>query len=252
MLRLFVFSLFIAVVCAAGSSTTVHTQTYEQWKAGVFDKTFFLPNTFLDKHRCLSLSEDGRERRQQYLELLEAEGIQCTGDWCIDGEFRCPYGNSKSCYNMEHIIDIKNSMPALAGWNKNIVGNIIMAYGKWNQDLGSMRWDNVESEKREIYGNDIVNRAMLNIQFCHEEHPTPNQDDVDENDAMPEDDMDMPVESHGDLSTEIGFGVGGLVLVALCVGLYLAFRYGKVRTSAPDVSDQTYTIVEEEPTDEPV
>ena len=56
--------------------------------------------------------------------------------------------------------------------------------------------DNVELEKREIYGNDVdINDGT--------------------NDGMPEDDMDMPDESKNDLSIGIGLGLRGLVLIAL-------------------------------------
>lgn len=48
-----------------------------------------------------------------------------------------------------------------------------MAYGRWNQEIGRMNCTRVEIEKREIYENDIVNQALLNIQFCHETRPSP-------------------------------------------------------------------------------
>ncbi len=220
------------ILAARTSSTREHTETYRQWKEGNFHFNFFLTDTFLQEHRCTALSEDGTERRKQYLKLLQDNDIPCSGDWCIDDKFKCQRGNSQSCYNLEHIIDISNSM--LEHQNKNIVGNIIMAYGKWNQQVGQLVWQNVEIEKREIYGNDIVNRAMLNIQYCHELHPTSvDTDDDMEDDSMPTededlDDVDIDESSSTSTSTIVGYIFGGLVLVGLIVGITMAWKYGKI------------------------
>lgn len=224
----FLFIIVYAACCidAAGTSTALHTETYDQWKAGHFHDTFYLPDTFLDKHRCTALSSDNSKRREQYIKLLSDNNIECQGSWCIDGKFKCLQGNSKSCYNIEHIVDTKQSI--LPNHNKNIVGNIIMAYGKWNQEMGTMLWDNVESEKREIYGNSIVDMAIENIQFCHDKHQTPVVDD-DGNDALPDEegDVDGPENEPYDNSNLIGYVVGGIVLVGLIFVIYLIIRYAK-------------------------
>jgi hypothetical protein len=41
-----------------------------------------------------------------------------------------------------------------------------MAYNKWNSEIGQLQWDYVEVEKREIYGNNIMDSALANIKEC--------------------------------------------------------------------------------------
>lgn len=217
---LIVIGLIVSANAALESSSQNHSTTYAQWKAGTFNRTFFLPETFLSKHRCMALSENGSIRRRQFLQLLQSEGVTCQGDWCIDNKFKCDSGNSKSCYNLEHIIDLKNSI--LPHWNKNIAGNIVMAYGKWNQEMGQLTWPMVELEKREIYGNDLVNRAILNLQFCHLKHSTPVQEILDDDDS---EDIDLPIGPSGNWNAKIGWILGGLILILIIVAIIMGIKY---------------------------
>lgn len=154
-----------------------HTVTYKEWKAGSFNSTLFLPNTYVsnivnaDNLSVICTSYcDQRELRKKYIEFLTKHNISCTGSWCINNKFSCSDPITKKrtnkCYNVEHIIDKNYAIPALANYDKNIFGNIIMAYGVWNQQIGNLQWQCVEAEKREIYSDDIVNKAIEYIKKC--------------------------------------------------------------------------------------
>jgi hypothetical protein len=114
--------------------------------------------------------------RDDYLKVLKDNGIKCSGSWCDSkGGFSCKEG-PYNCYNMEHIVDLKNSMfDDYGDQPKMILGNLIMAYGKWNIEMGPLKWENVEREKRNVYGDNVVDQAIDNIQKCYDrEHGTTN------------------------------------------------------------------------------
>jgi hypothetical protein len=114
---------------------------------------------------CQSLS---KSPRRQYIGVLEDNGINCEGPYCVDGEFKCNQqkGEANNCYHVEHIIDMQNSLEDVKGMDKNILPNLIMAYAKWNRQIGQLNWMHVENEKREVYGDRIVNLAIHNIKVC--------------------------------------------------------------------------------------
>lgn len=163
-------TFFVAVAFAAGtSSNQEHTKTYLDFVSGQFTKTMFLPQTFLGQlhdYRCIVLSDNASERRREYIKILKDYGVECTGDWCVNGKFDCRQKDSRNCYNLEHIVDLRNSVAD--GYNKNILGNMVMAYGKWNQEMGGMKWPKVEVEKRRVYGDTIVDHAIANIIECQD------------------------------------------------------------------------------------
>lgn len=84
--------------------------------------------------------------------------ITCTGVWCVDGEYKCGRDNRR-CYNVEHIIPVANTIPAIAGCSVNIRGNYIMAYGQWNLIMSNRYY----GEKKAIYGEDIVKSAYNSV-----------------------------------------------------------------------------------------
>jgi hypothetical protein len=47
-----------------------------------------------------------------------------------------------------------------------IYGNVIMAYGRWNNALGSKSWEIVQQEKSQVYG-DIMIEAGAYLTACH-------------------------------------------------------------------------------------
>lgn len=142
------------------SSLRTHTKIYDELKDGTFTGTIYLPNTYgglLHEDICQKIS------RKKYIKLLDQNNVKCTGDWCINNTFSC---SKQPCYNMEHIIDLENSLPNITKEDKNILGNVVMAYSKWNIQVGNLKWNDVEIEKREIYGNYMVDKAIETIIYC--------------------------------------------------------------------------------------
>ena len=188
MLRFIFMLLCLGTVSAATlNGRAGHTAIYRDWKQGIFTQTLFLPNTYLGMTSDLDyICQDLGETRPTYLNILQQRRIGCSGSWCINGQFRCNYGKSQECYNVEHIVDSQNSIPELADYNKNILANVIMAYGCWNQQVGQLRWESVEAEKREIYGNALMDSAINAIIRCHEYNhapPDPIENDDEDYDA---------------------------------------------------------------------
>lgn len=160
-------SLFCILACLNLSLGTKHTQVYLDYKAGRFKDTIFLKNTFIPQQQKAYYDPCRNITRPEYIQILKNLNIKCSGSWCIDGEFKCKSGDSINCYNMEHIIDRKNSIEETFNLNKDILGNVLMAYGKWNQQVGNLpTWDDIKAEKMEIYGSDIFNTALYYVKMC--------------------------------------------------------------------------------------
>lgn len=82
--------------------------------------------------------------RKEYINTLLNLGLKCNGTWCREGKYDCVYENN-NCYQVEHIVDLSNSNN---NCSKNIYGNLIMAYGVWNQQVGRLNWNHVKNEKK--------------------------------------------------------------------------------------------------------
>jgi len=204
--------LTISWVEAAGNSQNSHTDIYRQWKSGTFVQTLYLPNTYLpytsrpmDRElACRPLPNSQTDLRRQYITLLTIMGVSCTGDWCgLDGNFSCA-DMGRQCYEVEHIIDKANTDPDLVGLNVNIVGNLVMAYGRWNQQVGQLSWNNVVTEKREIYTTFLFETARHYVLTCNG--------------------SDTSAITELDASNLIGLVLGGIVLSVMAVALCVVSR----------------------------
>ena len=71
-----------------------------------------------------------------------------------------------SAQQVEHIVDKANGPEHLEECNKDIMGNLIIAAGEWNQQVGQMCWKDVEREKRSVYGSDIMSYALTSAEEC--------------------------------------------------------------------------------------
>jgi hypothetical protein len=156
--------LFISLLTVIESK---HTKIYESYKNGEFTDTIFLPDTYLGNSG--SFDPCSKIDRAKYIKLLNDNYIQCSGSWCVNGEYSCKNPvNGKtftSCYHMEHITDRKNSDSEFEKYDKDILGNVVMAYGVWNMQVGQLNWEDIKAEKREIYGV-IFDRAYSLVKAC--------------------------------------------------------------------------------------
>ena len=139
------------------------TQIFSEYEKGEIPKSsIFLSSTYLPKYGFDPCTKYGS--RNEYISYLTDNRVACVGPWCLNGMFSCSnLGNN--CWQVEHIIDKSNSDLSDAGYNVNIYGNIVMAYGKWNQQIGQRVWPIVAEEKSIIYG-DIYEQARQNIVSC--------------------------------------------------------------------------------------
>ena len=163
--------IFIAIWMQVGFSacilgnpfcTNTHTQTYIEYENGqltlpwIFQKDTYAPNL-----KLISPCQTYKSRNE-YIGFLKKAGVSCQNR-CINGNYSCP---TNDCWQVEHIYDTANSDLSNKGYNVNIYGNLIMAYGKWNQQIGHRIWDIVKQEKSIIYG-DIFKKARQHIIECN-------------------------------------------------------------------------------------
>jgi hypothetical protein len=136
-----------------------HTVAYLKHGPHNLNNYFFVPETFgpLLTDRCTAI-----DINTDYRNKVESS-VRCSGQWCSGNTFSCIFGGN--CYQVEHIIDKENSDPALAGCSTNIYGNLVMAYGDWNQQVGRLCWDQVVDEKGTVYGS-IFTQARENVKYC--------------------------------------------------------------------------------------
>ena len=64
-----------------------------------------------------------------------------------------------------HIYDIRGNDLNVS--NKKIAGNLVMAYGRWNVELGKKSYDESKKEKYKIYGKDIMEDVKNILLQCN-------------------------------------------------------------------------------------
>jgi hypothetical protein len=152
--------LFQYVVCeSCDDKTTVYLSRF---KTGSGNQNYFYfdPDTY---NYSLETTTNEKFRR------LMKNNVKCTGKWCVDGEWKCKLGNNRDCYNVEHIIPQANQITDIQGCSLDIVGNLVMAYGAWNQELSNSYY----GEKVIVYGSTIVKSAYISIyKACHKINPS--------------------------------------------------------------------------------
>lgn len=179
MKKIFLLSLIVTLLSAANllQEMAVKTALYNRankkcaiTNSDVFDKfsknnklyELYQKNTFggFLAYQCIDL---GYNYRKNYIKILNENNISCTDKWCNNGMFKC-FNKTKECYEVEHIVDRKNTPYNIC--NPNILGNVIMAYGKWNSQVGKLCWKDAMNEKIQVYGKDIFCTAIRNIIKC--------------------------------------------------------------------------------------
>lgn len=128
---------------------------------------YFNLNSYYFDSRTYTESDNSMTSRA-YKDYIKST-VLCTGQWCIDKQWECYTGNSKDCYNVEHIIPKGNTILEIYGCSTDIQGNLIMAYGAWNQQLS----DSYYGEKAAIYGSSIFKSAYNSVYVaCHGSNPS--------------------------------------------------------------------------------
>lgn len=106
---------------------------------------------------------------QTYKKHVNQE-VKCHGPYCFNGQYGCgSKSDTRSCYNVEHIIDRNGPESADYARCKDVPGNMIMSYGPWNQQLGGIARKSYQTsldEKTAVYGIDLINSARSAIQRC--------------------------------------------------------------------------------------
>lgn len=80
------------------------------------------------------------------------------------------YPHDGKSWNIEHIIELKNSEPELESCDKDIFGNVILADATWNRAVGNLCWKYCSQEKMRVYGP-IFSQAMNNVRQCCNSQP---------------------------------------------------------------------------------
>ena len=149
-----------------------HTQFYNDFWANInnYNFQFYDNRTFgMDRENPCDVINDNLK----YRKLMNKE-FNCTGPWCINNTFNCNSGDSRKCYNVEHIIDLNGGEFKNASC-KAIAANLVMSSGIWNQQLGSLSisliggYEANINEKKIVYSNNRVEMARNAIIKCNPE-----------------------------------------------------------------------------------
>jgi hypothetical protein len=147
-----------------------HTQFYNDFWASKnnYNFQFYDNRTFgMDRENPCEVINDN----SKYRKLMNKE-FNCTGKWCINNTFNCIRGDSRNCYNIEHIIDL-NGREFKNASCKSIAANLVMSCGTWNQQLGSLSistiggYDANINEKNIVYSNNRLEMARNAIIKCN-------------------------------------------------------------------------------------
>ena len=147
-----------------------HTKVYSLLWTNNTNYDFFDLRTFgldLYDNPCTPIT------RSQIFRSTVNRLVPCIGQWCIDEQYKCLQYGDKNCYHVEHIID--NNQGDLITCDdgcKEIAGNLVMAWGRWNSAigfLGQRDYPSCLNEKRIVYGNETVNLVIDIILRCREE-----------------------------------------------------------------------------------
>lgn len=128
---------------------------------------FYHKNTFgINIARQFNIDPCMKINNQQFIKLIN-NNIKCDGKWCIRGQFgQCGQGGQK-CYQVEHIFDQRGCEYSVD--EANILSNLVMAYGSWNQAVSHSRvgsCSNALHEKSFVYGKNIVTKIRQQIESC--------------------------------------------------------------------------------------
>jgi hypothetical protein len=151
--------------------TYQHTDTFTKyWNTfGNNRAMFFDPMTFgMDLYKLIKKDPCTKINSTITFRKYVNDHIQCTGVYCVDRMFKCIRGHSMDCYNVEHIIDIGGPEYGKNNRCKLIIANLVMAWGRWNQENGRMNKDYMSSiaEKTTIYSAERIDLTRRYLEQC--------------------------------------------------------------------------------------
>ena len=228
-------------------STYKHTSTYNEWKNGQFKQNdFFMEESYMHPYGinpCTKITS-----REMFINILEKNGVTCKGKWCDEkGGYSCKKGDSRNCYNMEHIIDVKNSLPEFdETYDREIVGNLVMAYGKWNQDIGAIKdWDSIKNEKSEVYGY-IFDEAAQNVIMCRDRNlKDTNHENINESITEDTEDNDLLQSIDGDqdyIEENLKYFFITILLVCILGMAIFSFRFFSLSRGSDNQHNQNVEL----------
>lgn len=160
------FFIFINLIEASDNICDKRTSYYHDTFVSNNNYYYYVPMTYFESDNSMTV--------QNYKELIKSISL-CTGKWCVNNKWGCAVGDSKNCYNVEHIIPTANNIPQIKGCSLDIRGNYIMSYGAWNQALGNDYY----GEKSLIYGDERMKSAYKSVYLaCYKKEPTEYPNDL--------------------------------------------------------------------------
>jgi len=150
--------------------TIYSTKIYDDFWDNNAQYDFYDPRTFginIYKDPCTPITYNTKFR------TYVSKHIKCIGKWCLNKEWKCPKNTKNSnhnanCYHVEHIIDIKGPEFKDNYNAKQIAGNMVMAWGRWNAQIGSANknYNVTSNEKAKVYGADMMLKVRNIIRDC--------------------------------------------------------------------------------------
>lgn len=131
------------------------------------DKDSFVLETYGGRFKGVPGISPSPKTGSDFRKILENLKIFCGNHkYCVEGkEWNCKQGDGCDCYNVEHIVD-KQCVPLECRGCVEVIGNKIMAHGKWNQGIGHLLPSRSFAEKVRVYGSAIMNGAIESVNKC--------------------------------------------------------------------------------------
>lgn len=162
------FIVVFMILCAGANGIHTNSFTANCENNKNTNSLFFVSTTFGHTlpNKCEIVTNSG------YRQMMN-DKMTCVGEHCVDQKFGCLIGNSRDCYNVEHIIDDALSQRYICKsdtCNANIVGNRVMSWGLWNQEIGTLGGNDqyfAFDEKNTVYGQSNIKEVVRAMESCN-------------------------------------------------------------------------------------
>jgi hypothetical protein len=139
-----------------------HTEVYDlYWNSDGNSNNIFYNNYTLGyrvfKDPCIIVND------LTLIKTIINSNVPCVGKWCMNGKFDCNLDSD--CYELTYVIPIENS--GFVTPCKNITGNLVFVWRKWNIELQELNTLQRNTEISTVFGLDILSYVRSLIINCN-------------------------------------------------------------------------------------
>lgn len=217
-----IYLLLLLIIIVNGySHTSVYKKNWEVKKNK--NNMFYDPLTFGSsmENPCNQINSN-----KVYRDMIN-EKIICNGEHCQESQYKCKKRGDKDCFHVERIIDVNGEEYKNCDYEcKNIAGNMVMAWGRWNSALEKLARNDYESSIREkeiVYGKDNVDKSRYWIEYCMKiKMITGNETDYDSDcDSVDICNCDTDSECGCDCDYDVDTGMEEYKIITIVMGIIM-------------------------------